>query len=287
MIESRYQGGKSRVDTETTYLVGVQPQPRIVASISCGELSTTGRCGGITRGDALECNWSPSLRDFACTNVRAYADWLLMTHPGERRFTLIGRKSLPVAKPGMPSFRSLQELGQRLRGDDALSGLRVMVDGIGLLAPLDLDQLRNVYVAQGLDDDMELRVFVFPRDAAPVAVPLRRLVDGHESEEQERVPDATVYTSTDEQWSVAAANSFDMGGAYIASIVLHDGKGRGLFWLAADHTAKPPVMSLLRIAADVGPYGGCDTFIYPASTSAVTTRGRSRRSHHRAPFSPR
>ena len=277
-IQSKYRG-HTTTEIETTYIVSVKPQPRIVASINCQEVEGGGgACGAFdfiySAHDALQCDWSRRLHDFACTSTRAYIDIHWMTHPEERRFTLLGDESLPVTKSGTPSFHSIQELGRRVWTDLALSTQRVMVDGIGLLAPLGYDPLRPVvFAAPGLYDDMELRVFVFPREGAPVAVPLRKIVDSHEAAERPKSPDDEVFTPTGEEWSVAAGEPFALASATVFPIVLHDGKGRGLFWLAIDRTTKPPAMSLLRLAADVGPYDRCKTFIYPASASAVTIAG--------------
>jgi len=103
-----------------------------------------------------------------------------------------------------------------------------------------------------------------------VEVGLHKVVDGHEPvEDRKAAPDDAAYTPIGDDWSVTARPEMNLGTAEIYSIVLYDGKGRGLFWFAFDQMK----MSLLRLAADVGPYSSCNSFIYPASASSITTAG--------------
>ena len=288
-LETAWRLGKTNTETTSTYVIAVEPEPRIVTGVDCVQPEVMGICGGLTSGDELACDWSPSLRDYQCTSTTSYADWLALPHPAARRFTLIGGTTLPVTKPGMPWFASIQELGRRLQSDDALirervradprhsseiktddrlSRGRVLVQDIGILQPLaNLRGAVRLYAMPGRGDDMELQVFAFPGDGAPFAVPFHTLVDGHEVKPEVRSEPEEARTAIGENWSVGVGESFELGTAQVVSLTLSDGKARGVFWLAEDKT-KPEAMSVLRIASDVASYDQCFTFLQPAAASS-------------------
>jgi len=156
---------RSYAKIEDTYVVAVEPQPRIAGALRCAVVSGGGSyCLGRTKGDAVECDWSASLGDYLCTARRAYDDSMWTTHPWERRFTLIGGKPVPVTKDGMQSFRSLEEVAAWLRTAESYPP-RIFVDGVGVLAKTDIGLFGVfTYVSPGARDDMELRLFAFPHD---------------------------------------------------------------------------------------------------------------------------
>jgi hypothetical protein len=272
-IESTIIGANTRTPVSRKLIVTLRPEPRVAAFVECFESGGGGACtafdAAYSSHNALNCDWSPTINDYVCTDTEAYPDFHWTTHAAERRFTLIGHKSLPVAKHGMQSFRNFQELAAALKTNNDLGDERVIVEGVGVLAPIDQRHRWGLYAAPGVADDMELRLFAFPQAGDPVQVALHKIVDGHEPEVMERKP-TKEFTSIAVDWTVSTGNSFPMGRLEIVPIVLHDGKGRGLFWLGVDTSMTPPAMSLLRIAADVGPYDHCRTFIYPASASIAT-----------------
>ncbi|MBV8544064.1 MAG: hypothetical protein JO093_11835 [Acidobacteria bacterium] len=273
-IETRDIGGNTNTPVSQKLIVALRPQPLIVGSVRCTSGGGGGACtaydSAIYPRVALQCDWSRTLGDYLCTSTRAWSDLHWMTHPAERRFTLIAGKALPVAKPGMRSFRSLQEFRTWMQTSEDVSRQRVIVDGIGVLAPIEEEGGTRLYAAPGLHDDMELRLFAFPKTGDPEQVPLHKIVDGHEAEDTPATVAMEEFTPIGEEWTVSPGYSFSIGRLSIVPIVLHDSRGRGLFWLAEDWSNTPPKMSLLRVASDVGPYDHCKQFIYPASASAVT-----------------
>jgi hypothetical protein len=288
-VETAWRLSKSSSKTTSTYVIAIEPEPQIVTRVDCEQSASMGRCGAPTSGDELACDWSPSLRDYECTSTESYADWLALPHPAARRLTLIGAKTLPVTKPGMPWFASIQELGRRLRSDraliqeraradprhsseietdDLMFGERVLVQDVGILEPLDnLHGTVRLFATPGRGDEMELRVFAFPDEGAPFVVPFHRLVDGHEVAGEARSEPEEARTAIGENWSIGAGESFELGSAEVASLTLFDGKARGVFWLAEDET-KPEVMSILRIASDVASHDEGFTFLMPAAASS-------------------
>ncbi|HEV7572433.1 MAG TPA: hypothetical protein VGQ21_13120 [Thermoanaerobaculia bacterium] len=272
-IESTIIGANTRTPISRKLILTLHPKPRVAAFVECFESGGGGACtafdAAYSSHTALECDWSRKIDDYVCATTRAYPDFHWMTHAAERRFTLIGDKSLPVAKHGMKSFRNLQELATALKTNDDLADERVIVQGVGVLAPIDRQHRRWLYAAPGVGDDMELRLFAFAQAGAPLQVALHKIVDGHEAEETKSKPEPE-FTPIADEWTVSTGYSFAMGRLEIVPIVLHDGKGRGLFWLGVDTSMTPATMSLLRIASDVGPYDHCRTFIYPASASIAT-----------------
>ncbi|HEX7680387.1 MAG TPA: hypothetical protein VF713_19805, partial [Thermoanaerobaculia bacterium] len=210
-IETTMQGANTRTPISRKLIVTLLPKPRVAAVVECSESGGGGACtafdAAYSSHDALQCDWSRTISDYLCTSTHAYPEFHWTTHRAERRFTLIGGKALPVTRPGTPSFHTLQELGLRLRTDYDLHRQRVIVEGIGLLAPLHPDVGLSLYAAPGLEDDMELRLFAFPQEGPPVLVPLHKIVDGHEDQRQDKVQEGvqiSELTPTGEQWSVEA-----------------------------------------------------------------------------------
>jgi hypothetical protein len=96
---------------------------------------------------------------------------------------------------------------------------------------------------------------------------MQKINDGHEPASRRTVSpheEKDPYTPTGEHWSV------EFGDGPGKMLVLHDGRGRGLFWMNLDERADPPAIALVRLATDSLVFEECGRFLAPPSASSLT-----------------
>jgi len=270
-------GGRAPGTESETVFLDFRGQPRVAYGATCSNILTVGACtahdGFYAVHESFDCGWDLLRADLVCTQARTLdANW---THrAATRRFAIFHGNELPATERILPS---LEALARGPRGEH-------FVEGIGLVKPAGTIAHRwFLYAATGTGHALALRLWsvdLHDPKGPIVRLPVQLLDDGLAEEEAlapddvaggvEAEKDALRYTPGALPFAIRTKRLTAGGPVDVLQLVLHDGRGRGLFWIGGD--AASGVLSALRVSSEAGEYAHCGLFLRPAAASRAEMR---------------